>query len=92
MNPAALALAALACAWSSAGFGAGDAAKGEVLHRSCLQCHGTEVYVPPKRKVASLAALRKETARWADYYNPAFTRAQVDDLVAYLNRDFYKFP
>ena len=70
---------------------AGDAAKGEKLHQSCLQCHGTEVYVPPKRKVGSLAALRKVTARWGDYYNPAFSKAEIDDLVAYLNRDFYQF-
>ena len=68
---------------------AGDAANGERLHRSCLQCHGTEVYVPNAR-IKSLAALRKETARWADYYNPKFTPREVDDLVAYLNRDFYK--
>lgn len=71
---------------------AGDPAKGEVLHRSCLQCHGTELYVPPKRRVNSLAALRRETARWADYYNPRPTKAEIEDLVAYLNRDFYRFP
>lgn len=71
---------------------AGDADKGEKLHQSCLGCHGTELYVPPKRRVKSLAALKKETARWADMYNPRFTRAEVDDLVAYLNRDFYRFP
>jgi mono/diheme cytochrome c family protein len=71
---------------------AGDAARGEKLHDSCLSCHGTEVYVPPKRKVKTLAALRKETVRWGDHYNPAFKKAEVDDLVAYLNRDFYKFP
>jgi mono/diheme cytochrome c family protein len=70
---------------------AGDAAKGEKLHDSCLQCHGTEVYGPPKSKVKTLAALRKETARWGDHYNPAFKKAEIDDLVAYLNRDFYKF-
>lgn len=70
---------------------AGDAAKGEKLHASCLQCHGTELYVPPKRKVPSLAALRKETARWGDHYNPAFSKGEIDDLVAYLNRDFYRF-
>lgn len=53
--------------------------------------HGTEVYVP-NAKLKSLAALRKETVRWADYYNPKFTQGEIDDLVAYLNRDFYQFP
>lgn len=87
-----LLLAALALLATRQALAAGDPVKGEQLHRSCLQCHGTELYVPPRRKVKSLAALRKETARWADSYNPAFTRAQVEDLVAYLNRDFYRFP
>ncbi|HEX6266332.1 MAG TPA: hypothetical protein VFZ81_05495 [Burkholderiales bacterium] len=84
-----LAAAVLAC--PAAAMAAGDAANGERLHRSCLQCHGTEVYVP-NAKIKSLAALRKETARWGDYYNPKFTRQEIEDLVAYLNRDFYKLP
>ena len=92
MKPAAWGFALTLALAAPPALAAGDAAKGEQLHRSCLQCHGTELYVPPKRKVATLAALRRETARWADYYNPAFTKAQIDDLVAYLNRDFYRFP
>lgn len=86
------AMLAVALSIPSTSWAAGDPARGEVLHRSCLQCHGTDVYVPPRRRVQSLSALRKETARWSDYYNPAFTKSEVEDLVAYLNRDFYRFP
>ena len=82
-------LAAAGCAESAP---PPDPARGETLHRSCLQCHGTELYVPPKRKVKSLDQLRRETARWAGMYNPGFTPAETEDLVAYLNRDFYRFP
>ena len=32
-----------------------------------------------------------EARRGGDYYNPAFTRQEVEDLVAWLNRNFYKF-
>lgn len=78
--------------WPLAAWPAGDPVKGETLHQSCLQCHGTEVYVPPKRKISSLAALRRETARWGDYYNPKLSKSEIEDLVAYLNRDFYRFP
>ena len=70
----------------------GDPARGEALHRSCLQCHGTEAYVPPQRRAQSLAELRNATVRWADMYNPGFNPEQIEDLVAYLNRDFYRFP
>jgi mono/diheme cytochrome c family protein len=88
----AMILGALWLALAPGARAAGDPAKGERLHQSCLQCHGTELYVPPKRKVGTLAALRKETVRWGDHYNPKFTKAEIEDLVAYLNRDFYKFP
>lgn len=70
---------------------AGDAARGEKLHASCLQCHGTELYVPPKARIKSLAALKKEVARWGDYYNPAFSKQDIEDLVEWLNQGFYKF-
>lgn len=70
----------------------GDADKGEKLHAACVQCHGTAVYQPPRAKVKTFRQLQAETAKWADYYNPGFDRIEVADLVAWLNREFYKFP
>lgn len=61
------------------------------MHEVCLDCHGTGLYVKPDCKIKSLDALRKETLRWGDYYNPALSPQDVDDVVAYLNRDFYQF-
>jgi mono/diheme cytochrome c family protein len=69
----------------------GDPAQGAELHKICLDCHGTELYARPDRKVKSKDALRKELMRWGDYYNPALTEQDIDDLYANLNRDFYKF-
>lgn len=65
-----------------------------VEHRKRLRERARQrgVYVPPKRKISSLAALRRETARWGDYYNPKLSKSEIEDLVAYLNRDFYRFP
>ena len=71
---------------------AGDAGRGAGLHQDCLGCHGTELYVVPRAKIKSLTALKKEVDRWNDRMNPKFTRQEVEDLVAWLNRDFYKFP
>ncbi len=86
--------AAVALALASAGpvFSAGDAAKGEQLHRACLGCHATELYVPPLAKVRNTSTLRKEVVRWNDRMNPKFTKKEIDDLVAYLNAAFYRFP
>lgn len=81
-------------AWTAGApaYAAGDPAKGAALHGSCLGCHGTELYVPPRAKVRTLSALRKEVVKWNDRMNPKFTKKEIDDLVAYLNRDFYRLP
>ena len=73
-------------------FGAGDPVKGAKLHGDCLGCHRTELYVPPRAKVKTLSALKKEVANWNDRMNPKFTKQEIEDLVAYLNATFYKLP
>jgi mono/diheme cytochrome c family protein len=70
--------------------GAGDPVKGATLHEDCLGCHGTELYVPPRAKVKTLTTLKKEIERWNDRMNPKFTKQEIEDLVAYLNANFYK--
>ena len=73
------------------GSGKGDPVRGEAIHKVCLECHGTSLYVVSERKIKSLTALRKEVARWGDYYNPALTEQDIDDVTAYLNTQFYKY-
>lgn len=69
----------------------GDPERGVEIHKACLDCHGTGPYTSSERKVKSLDTLRREVARWGDYYAPALSVQDVDDVTAYLNRDFYKF-
>jgi mono/diheme cytochrome c family protein len=66
-------------------------ARGEEIHKVCLPCHNTTLYISPQREIKSLPALREEVARWGDYYNPALTKQEIDDVTAYLNANFYKF-
>lgn len=75
---------------STPALAAGDPVRGEALHRGCLGCHGTELYVPPRAQVKTLSALKKAVSLWNDRMNPKFTKKEMEDLVAYLNRDFYK--
>lgn len=81
----------VALAACGAGAGKGDPVRGTELHKICLDCHGTELYVRPDRKVRSRDDLRRELMRWGDYYNPALSEQDVDDLFAYLDKEFYKF-
>ncbi len=70
----------------------GDPVRGEKLHAKCVDCHGTSLYAPDRRKITSLKALRKEVKRWGTYYAPALSEQEVEDLVAWLNERFYRFP
>jgi mono/diheme cytochrome c family protein len=45
-----------------------------------------------KGKAKSLAALRDGVMRRNDYLNPKMTPQEVEDVVAYLNATYYKFP
>jgi mono/diheme cytochrome c family protein len=69
----------------------GDPKRGEKLHAKCLDCHGTGLYAPEKRKINSMKALRKDVKRWGTYYAPALTEQEVEDITAWLNQEFYKF-
>jgi mono/diheme cytochrome c family protein len=86
---AASALAVAACGDAPAS--KGDPVRGAQLHEVCLDCHGTGPYTSPDRKIKSRDALRREVARYGDYYHPALSEQDIDDLVAYLDKDFYKF-
>ena len=91
MGAALWSAAMVAISVNATALAAGDPVKGEQLHRACLGCHATELYVAPRAKVKTLAALRKEVVKWNDRMNPKFTKKEIDDVVAYLDRDFYRF-
>ena len=44
-----------------------------------------------KARIASLRELRREVERWESRNNPRYSRQDVEDLVGWLNRNFYKF-
>jgi mono/diheme cytochrome c family protein len=45
-----------------------------------------------KGRITSLAALRDAVARRNDYLNPRLTPQEFEDVIAYLNAEYYKFP
>jgi hypothetical protein len=45
-----------------------------------------------KGKIASLAALRDGVMRRNDFLNPKMTPQEIEDVVAYLNATYYRFP
>jgi len=45
-----------------------------------------------KGSIASRDALRAAVVRRNDYFNPQLTAQEIEDVVAYLNATYYKFP
>lgn len=44
-----------------------------------------------KARIGSLRELRREVERWERRNNPRYSRQDVEALVGWLNRNFYKF-
>ena len=64
---------------------------------SMLRASGLSDIPPaePKRfrgKITSLAALREAVLRRNDFLSPKMTPQEVEDVVAYLNATYYRFP
>ena len=57
---------------------------------NCGVCHSVSMHGRDKGKVRDLADLRAEVVRWSAHANHKFTEAEIDDLVAYLNRWHYR--
>lgn len=78
---------------------AADIKKGEQLvNTQCISCHaarfgnnGSEIYTRPDRRVTSLVGLKKQVIRCRDNLGLTWFDEDVDDVVAYLNKQFYKF-
>jgi len=44
----------------------------------------------PRHLITTLAGLRSEVVRWGDQSSPKLSRNDVDALVDWLNKNFYK--
>ena len=80
--------------FAATGFAAGDAENGGKLFAAseCLSCHGTEVFTAPDRKIIDLKALDTQVRLCDSNLNTNWFDTEIHDVVAYLNRQYYKFP
>ena len=69
----------------------GDSAEGKRLHdANCMGCHNTGIYTSDDRIVRSLDALKKRLGDCSHMANKEFSATQ--NLIRYLNDQFYQFP
>ena len=71
---------------------AADSANGKSLkEQNCMGCHEDAVYTRTDRRVTSLAGLEKQVRRCELTLGLQWFDDDVNDVVAYLNENFYKF-
>ncbi len=70
----------------------GDSAAGKRLHdANCTGCHDTSVYTRKNRSVHTLDELKGQLQSCGHMTNKNFSTADTQNLVKYLNDQFYKF-
>jgi mono/diheme cytochrome c family protein len=71
----------------------GDGAKGKHLHdANCVSCHAVSVYTRQDHKVQSLDGLKQQVENCTHMAQKEFSAAEKQDIVKYLNDQFYRFP
>ena len=70
----------------------GDAAAGKKLHdANCLSCHDTGVYQRKDRRVTSLSGITGQITACGHQTDVTLSKADIDNLVKYLNETYYKY-
>ncbi|MCB1905861.1 MAG: hypothetical protein KDH15_00700 [Rhodocyclaceae bacterium] len=71
----------------------GDSVNGKRLHNAnCLGCHDAAVYSRPDRTIKSLDALRVQLDGCSHMAHRKFSLLESQDILKYLNDDYYHFP
>ncbi|WP_108683401.1 hypothetical protein [Methyloceanibacter sp. wino2] len=71
----------------------GDSANGKRLYDThCTDCHDTSVLSRPDRAVQSLDELKEQLASCSHMASAEFSATETQDLLKYLNDEFYHFP
>ena len=66
--------------------------RGKLLYENhCMSCHESMVHIRTRQQVRSLAALQNQVSRWALHLQLRWSSEDLNDVVAYLNRQYYQF-
>lgn len=69
-----------------------DRENGETLHmEKCTGCHGAEIYTRQNKKVTSLPKLGTQVRFCKDNLGITWFDDEVNDVIHYLNTEYYKF-
>jgi CxxC motif-containing protein (DUF1111 family) len=70
----------------------GDGAEGKRLHdANCTSCHDTSVYTRKDHRVRSLEGLKRQVENCTHMAQKDFSLVERQNIVKYLNEQYYKF-
>jgi cytochrome c2 len=70
----------------------GDSAAGKrLLEANCMECHQTDIYTREDRRIKSLDALKAQLVSCTHMAEKDFSASEMQDLIKYLNDQFYHF-
>ena len=78
--------------FNAASVRAADIENGDDLHfENCTGCHDSTAYTRDNRKVQSLARLGTQVRFCKDNLGLTWFDDEVDDVIGYLNKEYYHF-
>ncbi len=70
----------------------GDSANGKrLLDANCMACHQADIFTRKDRQVQSLDALKQQLVACSHAAKKDFSASEMQDLLKYLNDQFYHF-
>ena len=70
----------------------GDSVDGKRLHdANCGGCHDTGIYTRKDRRIRSLDALKGQLANCSHMANQQLSAIETQNIIKYLNDQFYQF-
>lgn len=70
-----------------------ELARGQLLYENhCQDCHASTLHVQHNRRARTRAELSGWVARWSGERRLNWSNEDIDDVVDYLNRRFYRLP
>jgi len=68
------------------------ASRGQMLYENhCMSCHESAVHIRKRQQAKSLQQLRARVLYWADYLQMHWGKEEVEEVVIYLNNQYYRF-
>ncbi|MDX1606935.1 MAG: cytochrome c, partial [Candidatus Competibacterales bacterium] len=85
-------LLTLACLFALGTTRAAEPDRGQLLYENhCSGCHESTIHLREDREADSPAAVREQILRWQEHLELPWTDEEVDAVLRYLNRRFYRF-